>query len=632
MRRLVRVVVALAMAGPSLLSGPARADDGVSIRWVDVDEFPLVRLTVSTQGSASPSHLAVEENGVPVHVVSVEALGGSDGRVDAVLAIDVSNSMRGAQLDTALAAARTFVNGVPASLPVGLLSFAREPLVESPVTTDRSSLQSAVAALGATTSQGTALYETVLMGVSMFEAEEGVQHNLIVLTDGKNTEPTIDVDEAVRAAKDAGVNVFTIALAGSDTDGETLSDLALRTGGQFTSITTDALGAVYAGLARQLGRQFVVAYRSKAPFGVTVSVTVGLPEGTASTRFLTPGVSSQTGRVRPSGVQGSEASTVTSEAGIAVVAGFVFFAVLNVAMLMLSTLHRRRRESALRSRLVGDAVSTPDGVASESNPTLIPAALADAAERAVGSGRTAELALRLHQAGWSIRVGEFLAIVALAGAVVLVVGYLVLGPLGALLALPAVVLPFAVLSGAAAKRLRAIQEQLADTLMVIASSLRAGHSFLQSLDTATKEIAEPAASEFGRTMSEIRFGRNVDEALDGLAGRVGSRDLDWAVTAIKIQRRIGGNLAEILEGVAKTIRERETLRRQVRVLSAEGRISAVVLTVLPILVALYLIRVNPEYLRLLTTTRLGIVLVSVAACLMAVGYVWMRKIVTLDDV
>jgi tight adherence protein B len=631
-RRLGPLVAVLAIAGPAFLPGLARADDGVAIRLVDLHDFPVVRLTVSTQSSATAPHVTVEENGVPVHVVSVDTLGASGGLVDAVLAIDISNSMRGTELETALAAARTFVNGVPASLPVGILSFAQEPEVRAPITSDRVSVENAVAALGATTRQGTALYETVVTGASMFESGKGVQHNLIILTDGKNTEPTSDLEAAVRAAKDAGVNVFTIALAGSDTDEETLRALAVRTGGQFASITTDTLGAVYAGLARQLGQQFVVTYRSKAPFSTTVSVTVGLPEGTATTRFLTPGISSETGEVRPPGVEGVQESTLTSEAAIAVVSGLVFLAVLNLAMLMLTALDRRRREVALRSRLVGDATPTPDDVVSESSPSLIPVALADAAERAAGSGRTAKLALRLHQAGWSLRVGELLAIVGLAGVVVLVVGYLVIGPMGVVLALPAVVLPFAVLSAAATKRLRAIQEQLADTLMVIASSLRAGHSFLQSLDTATKEIGEPAASEFGRTMSEIRFGRNVDDALDALAGRIGSRDLDWAITAIKIQRRIGGNLAEILEGVAKTIRERETLRRQVRVLSAEGRISAVVLTVLPILIALWMMRVNPDYLRILTASRVGLILISIAGSLMLVGYLWMQRIVKLDDV
>jgi len=219
-----------------------------------------------------------------------------------------------------------------------------------------------------------------------------------------------------------------------------------------------------------------------------------------------------------------------------------------------------------------------------------------------------------------------------AGVAAAVGGFLFFGPVGAAVGVIGLLIPLTILSAAASKRLSAIQSQLADMLMVVSSSLRAGHSFLLSLDTATKEISEPGATEFGRTMSEIRFGRDVDEALDSLVERIGSRDLEWTVTAIKIQRKIGGNLAEVLEGVAGTIRERETLRRQVKVLSAEGRISSYVLTVLPILLAVYLSFVNPAYLRVLTTTRTGIIMLSAAGGLMVFGYMWMQKIVRLDDV
>ena len=166
--------------------------------------------------------------------------------------------------------------------------------------------------------------------------------------------------------------------------------------------------------------------------------------------------------------------------------------------------------------------------------------------------------------------------------------------------------------------------------MVIASSLRAGHSFLQSLDSAAKEIDQPAAGEFGRVLREIRLGRDTDEALEALVERVGSQDLEWAVTAIEVQRKIGGNLAEVLETVANTIRERETLRRQMRVLSAESRISVVVLTVLPILIAIYLMIVNPEYLRTLTTTTPGKIISISALALMGIGYLWMKRITRLD--
>ena len=137
--------------------------------------------------------------------------------------------------------------------------------------------------------------------------------------------------------------------------------------------------------------------------------------------------------------------------------------------------------------------------------------------------------------------------------------------------------PTLLLRSALKKRAEKLREQLPDVLTIMASSLRAGHSFLQSLDTVAKEIAHPAAAEFQRVVAEVRLGRPVEDALESLAERVGSPDFMWAVLAVNIQREVGGNLAEILDTVADTLRERAMLRRQIKVLTAEGRLSAWVL-------------------------------------------------------
>jgi tight adherence protein B len=206
-----------------------------------------------------------------------------------------------------------------------------------------------------------------------------------------------------------------------------------------------------------------------------------------------------------------------------------------------------------------------------------------------------------------------------------------LGPLWAVLTgVPLLPVPFLILSHAGNRRIDTLQAQLPDVLMILASSLRAGHSFLQALDSVAKEVDEPAATEFARTLAEIQLGRNVDDAMDALAQRVGSQDLEWAVTAINIQRKVGGNLAEVLETVANTIRQREAVRRQVRVLSAEGRFSVYILVALPFFILAYLSLVNPGYLAPLTTTPTGVLLLIAGALLMVVGFVWMRKIVRLD--
>jgi tight adherence protein B len=175
-----------------------------------------------------------------------------------------------------------------------------------------------------------------------------------------------------------------------------------------------------------------------------------------------------------------------------------------------------------------------------------------------------------------------------------------------------------------------LREQLPDVLTIMASSLRAGHSFLQALDTVAREIPAPANVEFQRLVAEIRLGRPGEDALEALADRVGSPDFRWAVLAVNIQREVGGNLAEILDNVADTLRERATMRRQVKVLTAEGRLSAWVLALMPFALALYMFAVNPEYISLLFTSQVGLIMVGVGGVLLVLGILWMRKIVDID--
>jgi tight adherence protein B len=622
-------VSVLAIASPR--APVAFAADEVSIREVDVAEFPMVQLVVSTQEAVALDIGDVEllENGVAVDVADVYPLGVGIGGVDAVLAIDVSNSMRGGALSTALAAARTFLAGVPASMPLGVLTFSDQPVVLSPVTTDRASVEQAVASIGGSTSSGTALFDAVGQAAALFEPGAETQHNLILVTDGRNTTGATDLTEAVATAREARMHVFTVGLASPDTDETTLRTLAIETGATYAAISAAELGSVYAGLASEFTRQYVVEYRSKAPLAAPVTVELRLPVGSATIGFLAPGITQL-----PAETHGAKErlSIWTEPIVMGVVVGLTFLTVVALGLLVLGFDARRRRERRLRSRLVPvvDA-GNPEDAYRPDRTTFIPDRVADVAERLAGSGAGERLSRRLEHAGWALRGGEFLSIVAISAVLSGLLGSVAIDLVGALLGVVlGVTVPFALLSRATARRQAAIQAQLADTLMVIASSMRAGHSFLQSLDSAAKEIDDPAAGELGRVLTEIRLGRDIDDALEALVGRVGSQDLEWAVTAIKIQRKTGGNLAEVLETVAKTIRERETLRRQVRVLSAEGRISVIVLTVLPILIAVYLMLVNPEYLKTLTTTTPGIIISSVAGVLMAFGYLWMRKIVRLN--
>ena len=180
------------------------------------------------------------------------------------------------------------------------------------------------------------------------------------------------------------------------------------------------------------------------------------------------------------------------------------------------------------------------------------------------------------------------------------------------------------------RRKAAFTTQLPETLQLMAGSLAAGYSMPQAIDTVVREGQQPIADELNRTLVETRLGVPLEDALEGVATRMHNQDFAWAVMAIKIQREVGGNLAEVLRTVAETLREREYLRRQVRALSAEGRFSALILAALPPLFALYLLFVRPDYLALLYTDPLGIAMVLVGLMLLGFGVVWMRKIVNIE--
>jgi tight adherence protein B len=247
-------------------------------------------------------------------------------------------------------------------------------------------------------------------------------------------------------------------------------------------------------------------------------------------------------------------------------------------------------------------------------------------------GFSERLDAELEAAGVSLRSGEFVVASALACLVfgVLAAALLRSWVLALVLAGVGAAFPTILLRSALSKRADRLREQLPDVLTIMASSLRAGHSFLQSLDTVAKEIAAPAASEFQRVVAEIRLGRPAEDALESLAVRVGSADFKWAVLAVNIQREVGGNLAEILDTVADTLRERAMLRRQIKVLTAEGRLSAWVLGLLPFGIALYMFAVNPSYIGLLFHNTYGIIMLIVAGCLLVAGVLWMKKIVDID--
>ena len=245
----------------------------------------------------------------------------------------------------------------------------------------------------------------------------------------------------------------------------------------------------------------------------------------------------------------------------------------------------------------------------------------------------ATLALRLEAAGVPLRVAEWMLIhigvaVGLSMVMLLVSGGGILATTAGLIA--GLGLPWLYLRVKETRRTSAFLALLPDTLQMVAGSLSAGFSMPQAMDTVVREGQQPISGEFNRALVEARLGVPIEEALDGVAVRMKSKDFGWVVMAIKIQREVGGNLAELLTTVAATLRERERLRRQVKALSAEGRLSAWILGLLPPVFTIYLLLTRPDYLEPLWTTAMGILFLVFGVVLLAVGALWMRKAVAVE--
>ncbi len=308
-----------------------------------------------------------------------------------------------------------------------------------------------------------------------------------------------------------------------------------------------------------------------------------------------------------------------------------------MAWFLLGSAARAKKDRAVEARMraVIQPGSQPSSKAAVAEPGTgwIPLNVSKFGTRfAQSRGFSDRLDAELEAAGVSLRSGEFVVASAVAALVFGVIGAAILRNafLALIIAGVGAAFPTLLLRSALGKRADHLREQLPDVLTIMASSLRAGHSFMQALDTVAKEIAQPAATEFQRVVAEIRLGRPAEDALEALAERVGSADFMWAVLAVNIQREVGGNLAEILDNVADTLRERATLRRQIKVLTAEGRLSAWVLALLPVGIALYMTAANPHYIGLLVTTTIGRVMLAGGLLLMGVGIYWMRRIVEID--
>lgn len=632
---LALVAVATVVLG---FAAPAFAE-GLTIRKVDTTAFPKVRVAAQINGNAPAlGSFTLRENGQFVNGFEVVPLSQANTEIGVVLLIDISGSMRSnGKIEAAKAAADQFIDQKSANESIAVVVFNDQARVAANFSKDPAVLKGVINGLSATGE--TALWDGVRQASGLFNERPDLQANIVLLSDGKDTVSQTTKESQARAAVQAAkASVFAVGLkGGADFDAGALQGLASASGGQYAEAAEgSALAALYAQAQQSLQNQYEISYTSKSTTGV-VELTLAAGGLKADATAPVGGVSRQSSAevpktVKPVSVPGFLAGT-TGKLLIALLV-LIAVALAGLATVLLVVRDPSELDSALRPYSDSPQVEETDEQISErvlAESAFLKRAVEATSRMAQERGILDRIERKLEQADVALRPAEFLFFW-LAIAAVLIVAGAIVGKFVGLVA-AAIVFglgPMAVLNAMAARRRVKFTSQLPDTLQMLSSTLRAGYSLMQAVDAVAAEADEPIAKELRRVLVEARLGRPLEEALEDSAARMESPDFEWAVMAVGIQREVGGNLAELLDTVKETMTQRERLRGEIKSLTAEGKISAIVLAILPIGLGGFMWSVNKEYMQPLFHDSLGHIMLGGALVAAVIGFVWMKKTIEIE--
>jgi tight adherence protein B len=651
-RTLRRSVIALVALVAALSAGAAFAQQAaltVALREAQLSPDGTTKLIVAVAGTSvtsalNDSNFTVTEAGQKVAPFTVESLSSSSVQpVTVALVMDVSGSTAGKPIADAKSAARAFVSQLPANVRVALIAFNQSVSTKVGFTTDKGRVAAEINKLVA--SGGTALYDGVVAAGRLLEGVPGAQHNMVLFSDGGDTNSTARLNDAVNAVQRAKSPVTSVGLVTPSFDPAALNRLAGAVkGGRSLRVSQSAqLASAFTQVAREISSQYVISYVSDRKEPKDLDIVVSAKVGAVSVSDSATVINNRQGPVAQPGGSGpsiykpkAPISFFATKTGYYVGIGAIFAAVLmflgvllyspregKAAQVLNRGLRLYSRSERKKEKQKGDGFLSGTAVGRRAVEFVDKVPRSEAFE--------ARIQQLLDRAAWPLRSTEFI-VLQIAGAVAGgLVGFLFARWwLGIVLIVVGAIIPRLILANRVAKRESLFLSQLPDVLQLLSGSLQAGYGFMQAIDTVAKEATPPASTEFSRVLAESRLGMPVEDALNSMADRVGGEDFRWVVLAINIQRQVGGNLAQLLSTVAATLREREMVRRQIKVLSAEGRLSAIILVALPFFLAGYISIVNPGYLKIMFDETIGKIMIAGGVVLMGLGILWMRKIIKID--
>jgi len=614
-RAITAVVVALAVV-PA-----AAAASQVQIAGTDTAGYPHLVLNVVTATPVSKAP-RLRENGLPAAGLEAVNLGAAKS---VVVAIDNSQSMKGQAIADAAAAARAFVDAKAPGDRVSVFSFGRRALQLTGFSTSSAEADGVLQGLNVDSNSGTALYDAVSAAAKALRVTTQPGRVIIVLTDGRDVSSDSSLEAAVAAARKANASIYPIGIESSDFDPAALRTLAKETGGTYHGVGSSAqLHDVYASIASELDRTWRLGYVTSARPGDHVLLRVTTAgAGTVEQTLTVPVAFGQVVDVPPSRALPSVVYTPLGTLAIGLLVGGLFLGALY-------SLTRIRRRSWVQQRLAPHVVQTVQR-GNQADRLSMLKALFRATEGTFGRhAKWRSIERMLVRGDVPLRPAEFLWL--MIGCAVGAALFLVALGAPALVALVALfvggLLPYGFVALRVRRRVKAFEEQLPDMLTTIAATLKAGHSFKHGLQAVLDEAQPPASDELKRVLTEAGLGRPLDDALGDMADRIGSENFGFAITAVTIQRQVGGSLATLFDMVSETVRNRQQFARKIRSLTAMGRMSAYTLVGVPFFIGGIVSLMNPEYMRPLFHTSAGHMLLFVGVGMIGFGSLVLKKIVS----
>ncbi len=619
-------VVAAQEAAPSVdllqIDAQTERSDGATVQ-------PSLR--VFTSGNGQPE-VSLTVNGTQAQVGAMRSV--ADGGIPARTILIVDNAdVNSDSLDELLAAATNYVRNRASDEQISVMTSGARPRTVLNFSSNTASLERVV---GRIRSDGESkVWDSLFTAAQTLEEQKAAGNvtSVVLLVAGGDNGSTIRPDEAQGVLRSAGALLHVAGINVRGFNGPELDRIVLSNGGSFVaeresaaySTAANALPTIAQGIydvafssdALMSGNEMVVTVDGASRRVAYAQNSITLPGA------MTPPVENEPSKYAL--LTGNTAAYL----GVAIAAVAVALGAWTMGNLF------GGQDSGLNTMLSaydGAAMGESAEETSLANSVIFQRAMQLTEDLAEKQGFLATLEQRLEQANIQLKAAEAMMLWAASAIVLTLLSFVLTRNLivTAVLAVFGAFLPNFVLKFLAARRRKKFVSVLPETLQLLAGTLKAGYSFVQGLESVSREAEDPIAGELRKIVTESQLGLPLEDAMDMSAERMGSDDWAWAIMAVKIQREVGGNLAELLMTVSDTMVARERLRRDVLALTAEGRISAIVLGALPILLAIAMYFMNPDYIAQLWRETLGNIFLGMGLVSALIGFAWMKKTIEIE--